>query len=131
VKRRFFAVVLCVLVALCAGMLAAAGANAADSPGILSHPAWLWNFALSAAPVYMLVPLAVLAGLMAWGRPVTTGVCVGVTMLWYALVFAGWLSFAWISDGAFPEWGWRHYAVDLLPIPLLMGLAFSMAARRA
>lgn len=122
-------VLVCVLLALAAGMLAAAGIHAADSPGAMSHPSWLWDFALAAALVYMLAPLGVLGLLMGMGRRVSTGVCVGVALGWCAGVFAVWAAMAWLSEGAFPAWGWRHYSVDMLPIPLAMGLVFSMAAR--
>lgn len=122
---------MCVFVALAGGMFAAAGVHAADSPGIWSHRAWLWDFAVSAALVYMLVPLIALGILLGLGRALSTGLCVGVTLGWYALVFLVWMVLAWIADGAFPQWGWRHYGVDLLPIPLAMGLVFSVAARVA
>lgn len=115
--------------ALAMGMLAAAGVHAADSPGIWTHRTWLWDFAVSAALVYMLAPLAVLGALMVLGRGLSTGVCVGVTLGWFGLVFVAWMVTAWISDGAFPLWGWRHYGGDLLPIPLAMGLVFSIVAR--
>lgn len=120
---------LCVFAALAAGMIAAAGVHAADSPGIWAHRAWLWDFAVSAALVYMLAPLAVLGVLLGLGRTVSTGVCAGVALGWYALVFVVWLAAAWGAEGAFPQWGWRHYGVDLLPVPLAMGLVFSIAAR--
>ncbi len=45
---RIALVVLCILLALAAGMMAAAGVHGADSPGALSRQAWLWDFALSA-----------------------------------------------------------------------------------
>lgn len=122
-------VLICILASLAAGMLAAAGVHAADSPGIWSHRAWLWDFALSAALVYMLAPLIVLGILSGLGRAMSTGVCVGVTLGWYGLVFAVWMATAWLAEGAFPQWGWRHYGVDLLPIPLAMGLVFAVAAR--
>ena len=118
-----------VLCALAAGMVAAAGVHAADSPGIWSHRAWLWDFALSAALVYMAAPLLVLVGWRACGRRLSSGDCVGVALGWYAGVFAVWLAATWIAEGAFPEWGWRHYAVDLLPVPLALGLVFSMVSR--
>jgi hypothetical protein len=120
---------ICILAGLAGGMVAAAGVHAADSPGIWTHRAWLWDFAVSAALVYMLAPLAVLGALQGLGRSVSTGVCVGVTLGWYGLVFVAWMATAWMSEGAFPVWGWRHYGVDLLPIPLSMGLAFSVLAR--
>ena len=110
-------------------MAAAAGVHGADSPGALTHPAWLWDFALSAALVYMAAPLTVLGTLMWRGRRLTSGACVGVTLGWFTVVFAAWLSATWLADGTFPAWGWRHYAVDLLPIPLAMGLAFSITSR--
>ena len=119
----------CVLAALAAGMLAAAGVHAAESPGSLSHKAWLWDFALSASLVYMAAPLLALGGWMLCGRAVSTGLSVGVALGWYGLVFGVWLAMAWMAEGAFPEWGWRHYAFELLPIPLAMGLVFSTAAR--
>lgn len=117
------------LAALLAGMLAAAGVHAADSPGIWSHPAWLWGFALSAAPVYMVVPLVVLLGWHGAGRRLSTGDCVSVALGWFALVFASWLGPTWLAEGAFPAWGWRHYALDLLPVPLALSLVFSLTAR--
>jgi hypothetical protein len=122
---------LCMLGALAAGMMVAAGVHAADSPGALSHRAWLWDFAVSAALVYMLAPLAVLGGLLASRRKVSTGICVGVTLGWFALVFVAWMAAASIAEGAFPQWGWRHYGIDMLPIPLVTGLVFSMVARAA
>ncbi len=118
------------LAALAAGMMAAAGAHAADAPGSWSHRGWLWDFALSAALVYMAAPLVVLVAWRAWGRALSTGDCVGVALGWYALVFAAWLGATWIAEGAFPAWGWRHYAIDLLPVPLAMGLVFSLVSRR-
>jgi len=120
----------CPLAALVAGMIAAAGVQAADAPGSWSHRSWLWDFALSAALVYMVVPLAVLTIWRACGRTLTTGDCVGVSLGWYALVFMVWLGATWIAEGAFPQWGWRHYAVDLLPVPLALGLVFSIVSRR-
>lgn len=127
--KRLAPVVLCLLLALAAGMIAAAGVHGADTPGALTHREWLWNFAVSAIPVYMAAPLLVLGALMLLGRGLSSGVCVGVTLGWYGLVFAAWLASTWLSEGAFPVWGLRHYGFDLLPIPLAMGLAFSMAAR--
>lgn len=127
--RRLAPVVLCALLALAAGMIAAAGVHASDSPGALTHREWLWDFALSAVPVYMAAPLLILGALMLLGRRLSSGVCVGVTLGWYGLVFAAWLAGMWLSEGAFPVWGLRHYGFDLLPIPLAMGLVFSMAAR--
>jgi hypothetical protein len=120
---------LCASGALAAGMAAAVGVHAADSPGALTHSEWLWDFALSAASVYMAAPLLLLGALMLWGRRMSSGACVGVTLGWYGLVFAAWLASTWLSEGAFPVWGLRHYGFDLLPIPLAMGLVFSMAAR--
>ena len=129
--RRLLPGLLCALAALAAGMLAAAGVQAADSPGSWSHRAWLWDFALSAGLVYMAAPLLVLVGWRARGRSLSTGDCVGVALGWYAAVFAVWLALTWMAEGGFPEWGWRHYAVDLLPVPLAMGLVFSLASRAA
>lgn len=128
-KQGLRKIIICVLAALAAGMIAAAGAHAADAPGSWEHKAWLWDFAVSAALVYMLAPLAVLGVMLKLGRAMPTGVCVGVTLGWFGLVFVAWMSMAWIAEGAFPQWGWRHYAINMLPIPLAMGLAFSMAAR--
>jgi hypothetical protein len=119
----------CAALALAAGMAAAAGMHAADSPGALTHPAWLWDFALAALPVYMLAPVAVLGVLTARRGGLSTNLCVGVALGWYAVVFVGWLVSAWMAEGAFPQWGWRHYAVDLLPVPLALGLVFSMVSR--
>jgi hypothetical protein len=123
------ALVGCVVAALAAGMLAAASIHGADAPGAWSHPGWLWDFALSAALVYMVAPLCVLALLLRMGRRASTGLCVGVALAWFAGVFAVWVALAWVAEGAFPVWGWRHYSVDMLPIPLAMGLVFSMVAR--
>lgn len=120
---------LCLGAALAAGMMAAAGVHAADSPGSWEHKAWLWDFAVSAALVYMLAPLLVLAVLLGLGRSVSTAVCVGVTLGWFGLVFAVWLASTWMAEGAFPQWGWRHYGIDLLPVPLAMGLAFAVVGR--
>lgn len=127
--QRLMSIVFCVVMALAAGMMAAAGINAADSPGAASHLAWLWDFALAAALVYMAAPLCVLAVLLGMGRPMSTGLCMGVALAWFACVFAVWAGMAWLAEGAFPAWGWRHYSVDMLPIPLAMGLVFAMAAR--
>ena len=127
--RRAASIVLCILMALAAGMIVAAGVHAADSPGSLSHRAWLWDFAVSASLVYMLAPLAVLGGLLCLRRRVSTGICVGAALGWFALVFLVWMSAAWIAEEAFPQWGWRHYGIDMLPIPLAVGLVFSMVAR--
>ncbi len=59
-----------------------------------------------------------------------SGICVGVALGWYGVVFGAWLAVTWLAEGAFPAWGWRHYAVDMLPIPLTLGLVFSLSARR-
>ena len=61
----------------------------------------------------------------------STGDCGGVALGWYAALFAAWLARTWMAKGGFPEWGWRHHAVDLLPVPLAMGLVFSLAPRAA
>jgi hypothetical protein len=128
-RRRVTPAALCVTLALAAGMAAAAGVHGADSPGALTHAAWLWDFALSAAQVYMIAPLVLLTGLMLWRGALSTNLCVGVTLGWYGLVFVAWMGTAWLSEGAFPQWGWRHYAIELLPIPLAMGLVFSIMSR--
>lgn len=111
-------------------MIAAAGVQAADAPGSWSHRTWLWDFALSAALVYMAASLVVLVGWHAFGRRLSTADCVGVALGWYGLVFAVWLGATWILEGAFPQWGWRHYAIDLLPVPLAMGLVFAVVSRQ-
>lgn len=129
VMQRVIPILLCVLAALAAGMMVAAGVHAADSPGAWSHPAWLWDFAVAAALVYMLAPLAVLGALLGLGRRLSTGICAAVTLGWFALVFMAWMAAAWIAEGAFPQWGWRHYGIDMLPIPLALGLVFSIAAQ--
>src|SRR4051812_45295438 len=95
---------ICVVLALAAGMLAAAGAHAADTPGIWTHRTWLWDFALSAVLIYMAAPLAILGALVLARRATSTGLCVAVTLGWYAGVFAVWMVMAWSADGAFPEW---------------------------
>lgn len=129
--KRLFPGLLCALAALAAGMAAAAGVHAADSPGIWLHPAWLWDFALSAAMVYMAAPLLALVGWRTWGRRLSTVDCVGLALGWHAAVFSVWLAGSWIAQQAFPEWGWRYYALDLLPVPLAMGLVFSLVSRAA
>lgn len=129
--QRLLAILFCILAALAAGMIVAAGVHAADSPGAWSHRAWLWDFAVSAALVYMLAPLTMLGGLLGLRRRLSTVMCVGVTLGWFALVFVAWMAAAWIAEGAFPQWGWRHYGIDMLPIPLAIGLVFSMTARAA
>jgi hypothetical protein len=127
--KRLGKVLVCFLVALAVGIAACFAADAARSPGVWSHPEWLWTTALTDALFYVAVPLAALTLLAIFRPTLSTLLAVLVAVGWLTIVFAWWAYKPWVYYGQFPWSGFRQHYLGLLPVPLSFGLAFGLCAR--
>ena len=127
---RLSRIVICALVALIVGAAASAAVHAAGSPGIWSHPEWLWLTAQTGVFFYVAAPLAVLILVSLWRRTPSATLLVLVGIGWLTAIFAWWAYWPWIQSGEFPWWGFQRHYLGMLPVPLAFGLAFAICARR-
>ena len=130
VVTRFYKVTICAIVALLAGMVASACAQAAGAPGIWARPESMWTFALAGAVFYVAVPLITLSVAALFGRTPSTAFSLLVSVGWLTIIFAWWAEKPWGYYGEFPWWGFQRHYVGMLPVSLSLGLAFALCARR-
>ena len=127
--KRLAKISICVLVALVTGVVSYVAVEVAHSPGIWSHPDYLWSIAQVGALFYVAVPVAVLA-LVAIVRPIPSIVlAILVAVGWLTVIFAWWAYKPLVYHGAFPWFGFRLHYLGMLPVPLSFGLAFALCAR--
>ena len=127
--KRLAKISLCVLVAFVTGVVTYVAVEVAHSPGIWSHPDYLWGIAQDGALLYVAVPVAILA-LVAIVRPIPSIVlALLVAVGWLTLIFAWWAYKPWVYHGDFPWFGFRLHYLGMLPVPLSFGLAFALCAR--
>jgi hypothetical protein len=127
--KRLAKISICALVALVTGVVSYVAVEVAHSPGIGSHPDYLWSIAQAGALFYVAVPVAVLA-LIAIVRPIPSIVlAILVAVGWLTVIFAWWAYKPLVYHGAFPWFGFRLHYLGMLPVPLSFGLVFALCAR--
>jgi hypothetical protein len=127
--KRLANISLCVLIALVTGTVSYVAVEVAHSPGIWSHPDYLWSIAQVGALFYVAVPVAVLA-VVAIVRPIPSiALSILVAVGWLTVIFAWWAYKPWVYHGEFPWFGFRLHYVGMLPVPLSIALAFALCAR--
>ena len=127
---RFAQISLSALAALAAGAFMVAVLQLARSPGMWARLGWLWDMGLAGAIIYAVVPVVVLALLAFMGRRLSTSQATSIAVLWLLLIFAWWAEKPIRVYGELPWWGVKQYLLAMLPVPLTVGLVFSIVARQ-
>ena len=118
------------LASLVAGAVAFTAVQLAHSPGMWTHMDSRWGYGLMGTVIYALIPIAVLASMAMLNRLPSTAVCVSISVCWLLLIFGLWAAKPIRVYGEFPWWSFRRHFLSMLPIPLCVGLVFSVLLRR-
>jgi len=127
---RFYKTALCALAALVVGMVVTVVVQVVNSPGVWSHPDWLWSIAQAGAFFYLATPLGVLVLATLSGRTPSTALCIFVAVGWLSIIFAWWAYKPLAYYGEFPWWGVKRHFAGMLPVALSSGLTFAVCARK-
>jgi hypothetical protein len=120
----------CCLVAFACGALMFRLAYVAHVPALWTYSSFLSGDCLLGGIIYCGVPAAVL-GVLAYFRSVLSiNFALFVSLVWFGLIFFLWGRSDWAYSGAFPWWGWKHYFLPVLSVPLAFSLAFGLSARK-
>jgi len=123
-------VFICAFTALFVGVVVSATVEAMGNPNLLSHPGWLYEMTLASAVFYIAVPLVILSIVAISGRNVSTALSLLVAVGWLTVIFTWWAYKPWVVYGKFPWWGFKRHYLDMLPVSLSFGLAFTLCLRK-
>jgi hypothetical protein len=128
-RHRIVKSAICAMVSVMVAMVVYSLADVVGNPRMMSHPIWLWDFAVGVAALYVMLPVIVLVLVtMLRGVP-SIGVSIGVAICWLTIIFAWWVYKPLAYDGVFPWSGFRRHYLEMLPVSISFGFAFGLCAR--
>jgi hypothetical protein len=128
-RQRIVKIAICAIVSVIVGTVAFTVVDVEGSPGMLSHPHWLWGIAMGGALFYVVIPVIILVLISIFRGVPSVGLSIVVAICWLTVIFAWWVYKPLAHYGVFPWWGFRRHYLEMLPVPLSFGFAFGICAR--
>ena len=128
-RHRIVKSAICAMVSVIVAMVVYTVADLVGNPRMMSHPIWLWDFAVGVAILYVVVPVIILVLVTIFRGVPSIGVSIGVAICWLTVIFAWWVYKPLAYHGVFPWSGFRRHYLEMLPVPISFGFAFGLCAR--